>query len=223
MIKGRGVIVLLAGLIIQIGFQTGWAQTAHLTLNGGRHEFVSGGGNFDLTFTPQNTAEFFVRVVGLTNGLPSAVDFTFIPSTGPDAILDFGATPLVPGKYKHASRLGDPSLWVAFNSRGGNTTKGSFVIQDAIFAPDPSALNGWGIVQFDATFKQRTDGEKAVLRGTFSFSAATGESLSFSAVPEQAFTFSAATAVPEPAGWVLILLGAVILLMIPRIARSSDL
>jgi len=191
------------------------AQVAHLTLQGGRGEFVSGGGKFDLTFTPQNTAEFFVRVVGLTNGgLPSSVDFTFIPSTGPDAILDFGATPLVRGTYKGAVRIpapGKPSLWVAFDSRGGNTTKGNFVIQDAIFASDPNAMDGWDIVQFDATFNQRTDGKKPLLHGTFNF---TGGPESAVAIPESA------AAVPEPAGWVLIVLGAVILLMIPRITEA---
>jgi hypothetical protein len=183
------------------------AQVAHLTLQGGRGEFVSGGGKFDLTFTPQNTAEFFVRVVGLTNGLPSSVDFTFIPSTGPDAILDFGATPLVAGKYKGAVRIpapGKPSLWVAFDSRGGNTTKGNFVIKDAIFAPDSNAMDGWDIVQFDAMFNQQTDGKKPVLHGTFSFTAGA----------------ESAVAVPEPAGWVLIVLGAVILLMVPRIREA---
>jgi hypothetical protein len=190
------------------------AQVAHLTLQGGRGEFVSGGGKFDLTFTPQNTAEFFVRVVGLTNGLPSSVDFTFIPSTGPDAILDFGATPLVRGKYKGAVRTpgpGKPSLWVAFDSRGGNTTKGSFIIQDAIFAPDPNAMDGWDIVQFDATFNQRTDGKKQVLHGTFSFTAG----------PESAVAVrELAVAVPEPTGGVLIVLGAVVLLIVPRITEA---
>ena len=210
--KPASLLAVCCAIAISSQFQnTLDAQVAHLTLQGGRHEFVSGGANVDLTFTPQNTNEFFVRVIGLTNGLPSVVDFTFIPSTGPDAILDFGATPLVAGKYKHATRMGDPGLWVAFASRGGNTTKGSFVIQDAIFAPDANAPDGWDIVQFDATFKQRTDGEKAVLRGTFSYTAGTESS---GVVPQLA------VAVPEPAEWFLILLGAVILLLIPRSTKA---
>jgi hypothetical protein len=181
------------------------AQTAHLTLQGDPGEALTGGRSYDETYTPNNTFAFSATVEKTTNGLPSFLDFVFFSNSLPNAILDFSTDqlgqPLLPGSYSDAERApfaqpGHPGLWVAFNNGGPNTVSGDFTIQDAIFAPDPTAFNGWRVLQFDATFEQHSDGQAPALHGSLSYSA---------------------VSVPEPSTWALLLGGGMVLLAFQRV------
>jgi hypothetical protein len=204
---------LFAALLVTAGALYGApparADFAHLTLQSQPGDFVGQGGSFDVTYTPDNTLPgFFQAQVGafLVGGQPAFLHFIFVLNANPDeqATLDFGTNqlgiPIQPGTYNNAERAsfaspGHAGLDVSFEHRGNNTLTGSFTINSLTLVPDATALNGFRITEFSASFEQHGEGGIPALFGTFEFS-----------------TGPTPTAVPGPASLALLAPGALGLL-----------
>jgi hypothetical protein len=172
------------------------APMAHLVLHSEPGDFIGGGSDHDITYTPDNSDFFFANVLDFGLPGPAYVDFSLgtvtCCSDNTFAFLTFGTNqlgiPLAPGGYADAERApfaspGHPGLDVGFQNRGCNTLTGSFVITEALFSDAATAATGSPVDRFAATFEQHCEGGPAALFGTFSY---------------RAF------AVPEPATWLLI-------------------
>jgi len=164
-------------LVISICCSRAEAQTAHLTLQSQPGDFIGGGQNYDITFTPENSYFFSSQVRrSLPSGAPAELLFVLgLGQSTPVALLFFGTdkldTAMQRGFYANAQRAdfasaGHPGLDVSFDSRGCNTDTGNFTVTDFVYSP---AL---GIESFSATFEQHCEGGPAALFGTFSFQAA---------------------------------------------------
>ena len=164
-------------LLLAIGFGShARAQVTHLTLQSQPGDFIGGGQNYDITYTPANSTSFFYRVVRtLPTGEPAELDFVLGGNpTLPFSTVTFGTDqlgiPMQPGFYADAQRAdfaapGHPGLDVTFDSWGSNTLTGNFTVTDFAYSP---AL---GIESFAASFEQHSDGATPALSGTFTFQA----------------------------------------------------
>jgi hypothetical protein len=155
---------------------------AHLTLQSQPGDFIGQGGTFDITYTPINSAFFFVQAgqnIGPPPGVPTVVSFVLgTVTSGSDntfTALSFGTNelgiPIQPGFYPNAEREpfaspGHPGLDVSFQNRGCNTLTGSFTVNHVSFS------NPTTIQTFDATFQQHCEGAEPALFGSFTFDAA---------------------------------------------------
>lgn len=151
---------------------------AHLTLQSEPGDFIGQGGIFDITYTPTNSAFFFVQAGQPIGGAPSVVSFVLGTITsGSDntfALVAFGTDqlgiPLQPGFYPDAERqpfasVGHPGLDVSFQNRGCNILTGSFMIDHVTFS-GPSTIGTFG-----ATFEQHCENATSALFGSFTFDA----------------------------------------------------
>ncbi len=181
-IRSRSALTLAA--FTAVGMATARpaaAQYAHLTLQSQPGDYIGGGFNYDLTYTPAPGATFSVGVdPSIGQGLPNQIGFYFFPPNDPsDRVeLDFGTSqlgiPLQPGTYTDAQRNafaapGHPGLDVSFHGRGNNSLTGSFTISAISLSPDATAFNGWRVDAFDATFVQLGQGSTGLLIGQFSY------------------------------------------------------
>ena len=176
---------------------------AHLTLHSEPGDYIGRGGDFDITYTPENSDFFFVFIF---YSPPRFLEFQFgTVTSGLDntfATLQFSTNqlgiPIQPGFYPDAERApfaspGHAGLVVSFQNRGCNTLTGNFTIDDVTFLPDPSLQSGLNVNTFDASFEQHCEGNAPALFGTFSFNAG-------------------AAAVPEPATSTLVTSGLLLLM-----------
>jgi hypothetical protein len=196
--------LLLIG-VIAMGSMGARADFAHLTLNSQAGDFVGGGKQSDVTYTPNNTvAGFFShQIIGFVGNQPAYLQFEFLlkdPVTGqianPDefATLDFSTqqlgVPFAPGTYTNAQRAafataGHPGLDVSFEHRGSNNVFGQFTVNSVSFFTDNT--NTLQIGSLDVNFEQHSESATApALFGHFVFQS---------------------TAVPEPSSMVLVGLG----------------
>jgi hypothetical protein len=188
------------------------AQFAHLTLQSQPGDFIGGGGNFDITYTPKD--EYFSVEIWNTVGdpeMPSELLFqmgSVIGASNTYALLFFGTTqlgiPIQPGFYPNAERSpfespGHPGLSVAFQNRGCSTVTGNFTITDVTFGANNA------IETFAATFEQHCDGMAPALFGSFTYDA---------------------HGVPEPGIWSLLVSGMAVLgsvrFVTRRITKGTD-
>jgi len=149
---------------------------AHLSLHSQPGDFIGQGGDFDLTYTPQNSSFFSARTVQTIGPDPAFLLFTLgniITGANTFANLDFSTfqlgIPIQPGFYPDAQRAafaspGHPGLDISFQNRGCNTLTGSFTVEKASFV-------GSSILAFDASFVQHCEGGAPALFGTFSYAA----------------------------------------------------
>ena len=188
---------------------------AHLVLHSEPGDFIGGGGDFDITYTPDNSQSFSSQV-RRSIGTPSEpAELLFVLGTvtgGSDntfALLFFGTDalgiPIAPGHYPDAERAdfaspGHPGLDVSFQNRGCNTVAGTFDVAQAVFSDAAQVATGSPIERFSASFEQHCEGFAPALTGSFSYNA-----------------FPAP--VPEPATWLLIV--AVLPLLARRALRIS--
>ena len=188
-----------------------WATpTAHLFLESEPGDYIGQGLNFDITYTPSNSAFFFPqirRTIG-SPGEPAELLFVLGTVTGgldnTFALLFFGTDglgiPMQPGFFPDAERAdfaspGHPGLDISFQNRGCNTLTGDFTVHDVAFSSAAAVATGSSIERFAASFEQHCEGFSPALLGTFSY---------------QAF------AVPEPGSLVLL---AWLLPLLPLWAR----
>ena len=160
------------------------AQQAHLVLHSQPGDYIGGGLNYDLTYTPTNTNSFSAGVDLLSgSGLPGDVGFYFVSSANPGQFVQliFGTNqlgiPLQPGTYTDAQKdiyaaSGHPGLDVSLNGRENDALTGSFTITAFTGSPDVRAFNGWRVDTFDATFMQSGAFSSGALFGTFSYRSA---------------------------------------------------
>ena len=150
---------------------------AHLTLRSQPGDFIGQGGDFDLTYTPQNSDFFSAAILRTIGPDPAYLTFTLgnivTGANNTFADLDFSTTqlgiPIRPGFYPDAQRAafaspGHPGLAISFQNRGCNTLTGSFTVEKASFV-------GSSILAFDASFVQHCEGGAPALFGTFSYAA----------------------------------------------------
>jgi hypothetical protein len=176
---------------------------AHLTLQSQPGDFIGAGGVFDIIYTPQNS-DFFSpqirRTVGPFPGAPAELLFLLgTVTSGSDntfALLFFGTDqlgiPIQAGFFPDAQRAafasaGHPGLDVSFQNRGCNTLTGAFTVEYVTFSGPAS------IQTFAATFEQHCESAAPALFGRFTFDAAP---------------------VPEPATWMLLGAGTLMVLVI---------
>ena len=174
------MLVLASCVSTSIGATaTGVAQ---LTLQSTPGDYIGGGQDWNIVYTPQNSY-YFETFVNLTvGGQPAEIDFILgTVTSGTDntfAGVSFGTNqlgiPLAPGSYPNAQRApfampGFAGLDVSFQNRGCNTLTGSFVITEAVFGVDSS--NNPTIRRFVASFVQNCEVFMPPLQGTFYFDA----------------------------------------------------
>lgn len=163
--------------VVLAGFgSSSWAQVAHLTLQSEPGDYIGGGNNFDITYTPANSIFFSAQIRRtLPSGEPAELLFVLGQQGTPDnfALLFFGTDqmgiPIQPGFYPDAQRAdfaepGHPGLDISFDHRGCNTLTGNFTVNEATFTPDLQT-----IVSFVASFEQHCEGATPALFGTFSY------------------------------------------------------
>ena len=150
------------------------AKTAHLTLHSQAGEYVGGGKDYDITYTPDNSLFFFADVY---NALPSGAPTSLIFSLGigqdtPFALLQFSThglgLPMQVGAYNNARRAADalplhPGIDISFAHRGASLITGNFQVTDFKYSPT------LGIQSFSASFEQRSGANQAALFGTFTY------------------------------------------------------
>jgi hypothetical protein len=160
----------------------GEAATAfvHLTLQSPPGEWIGGGQNWDITYTPSNTVWFYTT---LSSDASYLTLNDMMPWTGQDNWLEasFSSTqlghPLTTGLYTDAQRApfaspGHPGLDVTFQHRGSNVLTGSFDITELDYHESDGS---WVVDDFDASFTQYSDFEPQPLTGTITYCAATPE------------------------------------------------
>jgi hypothetical protein len=194
-----GTLLLLLVVVPWIGAPslTHATPIAHLTLQSQPGDFIGQGGTFDITYTPINSAFFFVQAgqnIGPSPGVPTVVSFVLGTVTSGSnntfTALSFGTNelgiPIQPGFYPNAEREpfaspGHPGLDVSFQNRGCNTLTGSFTVDHVTFSAATT------IQTFGATFEQHCENAMPALFGNFTYDA--------SPVPEPASLFLFASAV----------------------------
>lgn len=159
---------------------------AHLVLDSEPGDFIGQGLDFDITYTPNNSAFFFPqirRTIGPTNEPAELLFVLGTVTSGPDntfALLFFGTDmlgiPIQPGFFPDAERAdfaspGHPGLDVSFQNRGCNTLTGNFTVDDVVFSNAAAVATGSPIESFSASFEQHCEGFAPALLGTFSYSA----------------------------------------------------
>lgn len=149
---------------------------AHLVLPSEPGDYVGGGLNWDVSYTPAGSLLFSAHVQRqLPSSAPTFLQFTFITFGGSDnARLSFATDqlgiPIQPGFYSDAQRAsfagpGHPGLDVSFGTNGCDVVTGSFTVSDVSF------LAGNVINTFSANFEQHCEGAAPALFGSFAYSA----------------------------------------------------
>ena len=200
--KGKGYGVLAALVVLITASNMDATPIATLMLQSQPGDSVGMGMTFNEVYPqPGDFYQPIPHISATIQGLPSFVYFLL---GGDQSITDVFATvivgtnhlgvPLEPGTYLDAQRAapatsGHPGLDISFDHRGCNTLNGSFTITDASYD------GGGGISSFAFNFEQHCNGETPALFGTFTYNAN-------------------ATEVPEPAGYWLVGIGIVSLLLV---------
>ena len=160
---------------------------------------MSGDETLTLTYPAENLYLFGGAGDDLRGaGTPSRVSFDFVGGATFFVELTFQTdelgVPMQPGIYANAEEVnfdvspGHPGLYV-YGHSGCSTITGEFDVTDASFLPDDT------VSSFSASFEQHCEGETPALFGTFTYNA------------------NAPTPVPEPAGYSLVGIGIVALVL----------
>jgi hypothetical protein len=198
--KCFALAVALAVSMLGAGREAAATPLAHLVLHSEPGDFIGGGGDFDITYTPANSQLFFANVTQTVGTPPEPAQLDFVLGTvtccsdNTFAVVTFGTDalgiPIAPGHYTDAERAafaspGHPGLDISFQNRGCNTLTGSFDIATVAFSDAAAAATGSPIDRFSASFVQHCEGSAPALMGTFSY---------------DAFPLT----VPEPGTWLLL-------------------
>jgi hypothetical protein len=199
-------VTFAAAALVLLGVGAGRVRAepvVHLTLDSQPGDFIGGGKQWDLTYTPQTPGFFFISIgpqfVGGT--VPVNVDFILGQVTGDETntftTLDFSTAQLgiaiQPGTYLNAQRAafaqpGHPGLDVTFQNRGSNTLTGQFTINAVTYTTNPDGT--FTLLTFDANFEQHSEGLPPALFGHIQYDA------------------NGTAVVPEPASLTLVGIGA---------------
>ena len=175
--------VLVSVVLFLLGANPAQAQIARLVLQSPPGEWVGGGTNHDITYTPEN-ALISAWVMQVTPaGDPAQVLF-MLGSLGqipiPGAALTFGAPgvgpsdfnqPLVPGTYENVLSTMDNihGVFVTMDGRGCREARGSFTVTDFSWSRTP--FGEWQVDSFAGSFIQYCDALPQPLTGSFTFQA----------------------------------------------------
>ena len=200
-IKTCGLLAVLVMILLPASNMQA-SPIATLTLQSQPGDSVGQGGTFNEMYPqPGDFYPLIPQTSLIIDGLPSYMYFLLGGDqniTDIFALVDIGTNhlgvPLEPGTYLDAQRAapatsGHPGLDISFDHRGCNTLNGSFTITDASYAADGS------VSSFAFSFEQHCEGATPALFGTFTYNAN-------------------ATEVPEPAGYWLVGIGIVSLLLV---------
>jgi hypothetical protein len=148
-------------------------------------DWVGQGQDWDILYTPDNSAYFNVAVYQNVSGEPAHIRFDL--GSSPNTL--FGAEfatvqlghSLVPGLYLDAQRAssaepGHPGMDVTFQHRGANALSGWFEVHSFLYHADATAQNGFRVDYFRVNFEQHSENQQPALHGF----------LEYSAVPEPA-------------------------------------
>ena len=176
-------VLFIGGFLILPEVQAIPVPTARLTLQSTPGDFVGQGGNFDITYTPNNSNQFSSFIFGLNPIQPTDLLFAFGTVTGGSdntfATLWFSTKnlglPMQTGVFPNAERaplesLGHPGLSISFQNRGCNQLSGNFTVTDVSFASDPLSM-GLVLNTFAASFQQNCETFMPPLFGTFEYNA----------------------------------------------------
>jgi hypothetical protein len=183
MLKRLCQIAAVAVLLLVVSPPLAQAEFVHLTLQSQSGDFIGGGGNFDLSYTPGGSGSFFVGIGPQFSGgtVPFNVSFilgvvTSDPNTNTFTTLFFSTfqlgTAIQPGTYTDAQRAafanpGHPGLDVSFQNRGSNTLTGQFTINKLTYAT--KADGTFQLLTFDADFEQHSEGRTPALFGNIQY------------------------------------------------------
>lgn len=162
------------------------AQWAHLVMDSEPGDWIGGGQEWDLFYTPANSMFWHAQVTNLIFDSPSGLQFSMgLPADGEGfdgtiVGLSFNSNslgaPLEIGLYQNAERApfqtgGHSGLAIDFQHRGPNSITGQFEIHSLLYHEDLTKLNGFAIDYFLVDFIQYSDGSESALRGTFEYNA----------------------------------------------------
>lgn len=169
------------------GASSAQAQVAHFVATSAPGDIVGQGTNWDLTFTPQNSLQFFGEGFNFPGGTTFA-QFQFLsPDFSKQLTVDFGTEglqqPLTAGTtYTDALPVttvldGRPNMEIVIDGRQPTTLTGSFTVTEINVKFNP-ATSFTDIIDLEANFVQYANGSNSPLTGTFTYH------LNQSAVPE---------------------------------------
>lgn len=162
------------------------AQWAHLVMSSEEGDWIGGGADWDLWYTPATSFFWHAQVTNNVLDLPSALQFAMgLPADGNGfdgtiVGLAFNSnslgSPLDLGLYQDAERApfqsaGHPGLAIDFQHRGPNAVNGQFEVRSLLYHEDALAMNGFVVDYFLVDFIQYADNSESALRGTFEYSA----------------------------------------------------
>lgn len=178
--KGLSVLFVSAFLGLTAAGQA-TTPFLHLTLQSPPGEWIGSGLNWDITYTPANTVEFYATLSTDASYLSFSDMMPWVGGEDDWLWATFSSRqlghPLTTGLYTDAQRApfaspGHAGLDVTFQHRGSNQLTGSFDITKFDYH---ESGGGWVVDDFDASFTQYSDFEPQPLTGTITYYAGTPE------------------------------------------------